>query len=480
MPAVSPIRRHTPSMLIAVVVLAVLFAGAVTVVLFLNADQTSMTADNSRLEKESGQRKKDIAKLKAEISDLKSGIGEDVTLSMDKIRTNFKAKLLDYLQPIPTWDDNGPAMVATLEGQIRANQNALPNVINVLKRLRAWVNQSSKEIKSLEAKEAKIAGDKAGLQKDYDALEASKKVLNSTLGDTIRKLEDDKSTLQTRHATDYKEMETNLRGELKNVDDENRRLERQIKAAQIKILDLESRNKILLHQIKVLTTPVTPEDDPTSTAGPTPVTGARHTADGKIILADVSRGVVYLDLGSRDRVPLGMQFRVYSASEKNLDPIKEGKGLIEVTKVGLTLSECRIVQKGEGDLVKGDVVVNPVYARGKRMKFFVFGSFDLDSDGRADARGLERMKQLIAKWGGEVVGKINVNTDYGVMGMEPELPSKPGPDADPITQQQYKNKKAKYDQYKQQLANLRGLSIPVLNQNRFLSFIGYYESQASH
>ena len=159
---------------------------------------------------------------------------------------------------------------------------------------------------------------------------------------------------------------------------------------------------------------------------------------------------------------------------------QEGKGLIEVTKVGLTLSECRIVQKGEGDLVKGDVVVNPVYARGKRMKFFVFGSFDLDSDGRADARGLERMKQLIAKWGGEVVGKINVNTDYGVMGMEPELPSKPGPDADPITQQQYKNKKAKYDQYKQQLANLRGLSIPVLNQNRFLSFIGYYESQASH
>ena len=80
------------------------------------------------------------------------------------------------------------------------------------------------------------------------------------------------------------------------------------------------------------------------------------------------------------------------------------------------------------------------------------------------------------KWGGKVADSVTVNTDYVILGMPPEVPSKP-------TMQEtekYPNAMEKYERTLQQAANYKdiqsqaqALSIPILNADRFLYFIGY-------
>jgi outer membrane murein-binding lipoprotein Lpp len=477
MPAVSPIRRNTPSMLIAVVVLAVLFVGAIAGVLFFNADRGKMVGENKALTKKAEELTTDVARLTDEAAKLKAFVGQDTKATLTNVQNNLYANLKDkYLMPIPTWDQNAAMSVSTISQQLQQN----PSTDTVLGQLRGWVNDASTRIDDLNKKVTTLEGDKQSLQRQVDAVKQEKETLNTNLTAQITSLEQSKQDLQTKLTKDYQDLEKNLRDEIKKGDDNVRSLERQVKAQQMKIQDQDSLIAKLRQDIADLTKPPTPTGEGIADGGPPAVTpGAQFQADGKIISAEPQRDLVYIDIGSKDHLPLGIQFRVYSATETNLDPLNEGKGLIEVTKVFLTLAECRIVKKGEGEMVKGDLVVNPVYKRGQQMKFFVFGSFDLDGDGQPDPRGTERIAQLIRNWGGQVVDKISVDTDYGVMGMEPELPARPAPDADPITEQQYNKKKAAYDEYKQQLAQLRSYTIPVLNQNRFLSLIGYYEQQAT-
>jgi hypothetical protein len=82
----------------------------------------------------------------------------------------------------------------------------------------------------------------------------------------------------------------------------------------------------------------------------TPVT---RQGDGHIVRV-ASSGICYIDLGAGDQVLAGMTFEVYDRNE-GIPPIPpdpnieaampKGKGSIEVTRVGGTSSECRIVSQ---------------------------------------------------------------------------------------------------------------------------------------
>jgi hypothetical protein len=207
-------------------------------------------------------------------------------------------------------------------------------------------------------------------------------------------------------------------------------------------------------------------------------------ADGHIVRV-ATGGVCYIDLGSGDQVIPGMTFEVYDRNE-GIPPIGDpntdlnlpkGKGSIEVTRVGGTSSECRIVNMAPSQaFTEGDLIANLVYDRHAKNKFVVYGNFDLARSGKVNPQDTEVVKRLVTQWGGEVMPDINVDTDFVVLGAEPVVPTLSKDDLqDPVQKAIYDRAVAEAEAY----ANFRDKAInyriPILNQNRFLYMIGYYE-----
>lgn len=160
---------------------------------------------------------------------------------------------------------------------------------------------------------------------------------------------------------------------------------------------------------------------PTAALDTEPLAVARKPV-GKVLDSLPANALVYVDLGRRDNVALGMTFSVYSADER-VSESGRGKASIEVVNVGDRTSECRVVSPPSPDdpILKGDGVGNLVLSRirAKKQRFCVVGEFDVDFDGIADIRGRAKVKSLIERWGGMVVDEVDPRTDYVVIGIKP-------------------------------------------------------------
>jgi len=212
-----------------------------------------------------------------------------------------------------------------------------------------------------------------------------------------------------------------------------------------------------------------------------------QVADGKINRIPGS-GLVYIDIGAGDQVVVGMTFEVYvkytGIPALGQDGLREsdmpvGKASIEVMRVSAGSSECRVIRKTAGQtLVEGDFVANLVLDPKTKYNFVVYGNFDLDHNGVSSPGDTEIVKQLVTRWGGKVQQAIDADTDFVVMGLEPKLPELTEEQKqDPVAQNQLEQKTAELNAYHDLVAKANQFSIPVMNQNRFLYYIGYY-SQA--
>ena len=72
--------------------------------------------------------------------------------------------------------------------------------------------------------------------------------------------------------------------------------------------------------------------------------------------------------------------------------------------------------------------------------------------------------------------EINVETDFVVLGAEPQIPTLTREEReDPVQKAIYDRAVAEAEAYANISAKARDYRIPILNQNRFLYMIGYYE-----
>jgi hypothetical protein len=208
-------------------------------------------------------------------------------------------------------------------------------------------------------------------------------------------------------------------------------------------------------------------------------------ADGHIIRV-TGAGTVYIDLGTGDQISNGLTFQVFDKNEgipalpadaSEDKPSNVGKGSIEVIRVGAGSSECRIVNTTPGqNIVVGDLIENLVYDRNTKYNFLVFGNFDLDQNGVATPQDADVVKRLITQWGGKVTDKVNADTDFVVLGKEPVIPVFTKEEQqDPINAAKLAEATAQAEAYENVKRQAIELHIPILNQNRFLYFIGYYE-----
>jgi hypothetical protein len=118
--------------------------------------------------------------------------------------------------------------------------------------------------------------------------------------------------------------------------------------------------------------------------------------------------------------------------------------------------------------------VNLVYNTHTQFKFCVFGEFDLANTGSPTAGDVDVIRRLVTQWGGALTDRVNIDTDFLVLGKEPVV--SPLPDSPtPVDQDRHDKAQAAYDKFIQVQTDAIHLNIPILNQNRFLYFVGYYD-----
>ncbi len=197
---------------------------------------------------------------------------------------------------------------------------------------------------------------------------------------------------------------------------------------------------------------------------------------------------IYINLGKGDQISQGLTFEVYDANDGvpkvdigNEDALPKGKGSIEVINVGQNSSECRILATTAGmQIAQGDMIANLVYDKNTKFNFLIYpgAGFDLSQSGRLGTAGAAVLKQLVVRWGGAITDgdKPNINTDFIVMGKEPEMPKGIDPATTNAVQRDMLDKaKAAITDYDTVRQFAHDYQIPILNQNRFLTYIGYFE-----
>jgi hypothetical protein len=198
-----------------------------------------------------------------------------------------------------------------------------------------------------------------------------------------------------------------------------------------------------------------------SAIGPEQLATARQ-ADGQILTAVPGEDVVYINLGAKNTLTLGLHFAVYAA-DTGIPADGKGKAQVEVATIFPTSAECKILWKAPNALLmEGDLIANPIYDPSKPPTFLVLGEFDLNKDGAMDRNGAANVEALISNWGGKVSKELTPMTDFIVLGAPPR---KPRPNAPPGPNE--------WENYNQTVETARTMSIPVMTQNVFLNFLGY-------
>lgn len=208
--------------------------------------------------------------------------------------------------------------------------------------------------------------------------------------------------------------------------------------------------------------------------GPAKLSTARNP-DGRILTAVPGDKVVYINLGRKNALTLGLKFAVYS-SQTGIPEDGKAKAQIEVASISDSSAECVITAIVPGALImEGDLIANPIYDPHNPMTFVVAGEFDMDRDGMSDRNGDQMIVDLVRSWGGKVSDELTPLTDFVVLGAKPRAPRTAGGSRDPNQAPPPNPAAERYERIVEQASKF---SIPVLTQEVFLNYLGYTDRQA--
>ena len=206
-------------------------------------------------------------------------------------------------------------------------------------------------------------------------------------------------------------------------------------------------------------------------------------ADGKV-LRSPTQGQLFIDLGRNQGITNGMTFEVYDpvagipkVDSTDATALPSGKGSIQVISVDPNSSIARVVQQRPGQVIReGDTIANLAYDQHAPVRFRVYGDFDLNNDGTPSPVDYDRLITLIREFGGRIVQDITVETDVLVMGQEPQVPRVTQAQLeDPEENRRYRQAVERLERYMAVREAADKLNIPILNQNQFLYYIGYWD-----
>jgi hypothetical protein len=322
-------------------------------------------------------------------------------------------------------------------------------------------------------KEAKDA-----LQKDLNNQIAQVEITKKAYSDKEQIIEEEKNKLQalvTKMQADYADLQARLE---QSTEERVANIQKQLDDAKADLKTVEGtllKTQAQLRQTEGIMRRA--QQEVMDIMPPPDHEALAHRADGKIILIDDSAQVVHLNIGTDQHVYRGLTFTVYDRSG-SVPKDGKGKAEIEVFDVADTYCAARITESDpKKPVLLGDIAANLIWHSDKTNVFVIAGNFDLDKDGNIDQNATGRIKSLIEKWGGKVVDEISIDTDFLVLGDQPQVPQQQPTfeqlEVDPGAMQRYEAMLQQLNHYNQLQSQAQTLWIPIFRYERFLYFIGY-------
>jgi hypothetical protein len=372
-------------------------------------------------------------------------------VKMAEMQTKYKDVLAKLPQEMTfSADANGPGAISTIESY----DNKLKQKQELAEQLTSQLNDLNNEYdlarQGAMQREEELRTQIRTEQEKADSVQQSY--------NQLRELMDKKATEQVQTLIQQKD----------EAVEEKNKTKQELQAALSKLTITQNRLEEALSRLEILKP--RPKEDI-----------AAYKPDGHIISIETSTNIVFIDIGSEDKVYPGLTFSVY---DRNAPVPADGtsKAEIEVFNVDKNTATARINKSSKKNpIAEGDVIINLIWDSKATNRFVVAGEFDYDGDGNIDSDGAAKIKQLIENWGGKVEDVVTIDTDFVVLGAPPQVKKKPTLDeieADPMANDKYEASLKASEQYQEVKNQAKDLYIPVFGVKRFLSFIGY-ESLAS-
>jgi hypothetical protein len=389
--------------------------------------------------------------------------------------------MVDYLDKTVTLIAGGVAESTSAEVKVN---NSNTEFSNILKLAREHINIGDPNTTGL----IQIA---RGLKAELDKTINEKLEIQKQLDDQMTRFEDAYKANFEKEQTLLAEKEKLMQqvADIEQKYNENSALLEQTTSEQVKTLrdqlqqardDNKALNDDLLktqEELKVAQADLKSEKEKLSKIEPGPDREVlAYEPDGQIILIDDQAKVVHLNIGIDDKVYQGLRLTVYDRGT-SIPEDGKGKAEIEVFDVAKTYSAARITQpKLSKPILQGDIVANLIWDTDRTNVFVIAGDFDLDDDGMIDYNGADKIKTLIEKWGGRVDDTISIDTNFLVLGQQPQVLQRPTldeQDIDPRAMDVYNASLQRLNRYNELRERAQMLWIPLFTYERFLYFIGY-------
>lgn len=386
-----------------------------------------------------------VGQLLADTSRLKQIIIGSAQASIDAIQGEMRTLGLD----------EGQTLVREIR-RLRAEEQAAKELAQ---QFEDKANNASKRAASAEASKGQVEAD---YRTSVNQLEAKLKSMQADVDDYRSKVAQQREALESQ----LQQARQQLQQQRNESDSKISQLDSELELARRLIAQLRSESpKRLQAQID-----------------------SSLLGDGRLLTAPSGRGIVDINLGRSDHVLPGMTFEIFdrrTGVAKNAMDEFRGKATVEVLNVHDGSSVARVVRSEAGqEIYEGDIIANLIYDPNTKFKFFVHGEYDIDNFGQPSISDRRRVESMILQWGGilaaprQVPGddsQLSYDVDFLVLGNEPKLPDPlPDTEVDPVIIAEYARKKKEYQAYYNLVNEAKALSIPILNQNRFLVMVGYY------
>jgi len=391
---------------------------------------------------------------------------EIVERKSDPQGLSIVGSLLDENKTLKRWINASPrsATQAIKAEILAADVPQGQTLLGQVRQLRAELAADRKKVK-------KIKGHLAQLNEQIPLIEEAKKTLGDNYERAVKQLQAELTKIQAGQSK-YEQAIDQQRQALKKQLASARDQDQKTVNAQRNTITQQDQQIVILKQrfedvLRQFAASRSGGEDPT-----------RHY-DATILSVHPEDNLVYIDLGREDHLLLGMTLEVFDQDMGVVvDEFGELRGIatIEVVRVSDSTASARIVRGVRGKVIhEGDLAANVVYDPDTQHRFYVFGEFDIDRTNQFTATDRRRIQAMINLWGGMLAKELTYQVDFLVLGNEPELPEPlPAGVIDPLTIEAYEAKRQQFEQFQDLIVQAKALSIPIMNQNRFLALVGYY------
>lgn len=456
-------QRSNPPYLLILFVFLFLIVTALTVVFYLDGDKAKKNlAKLQETTRKLAGKEMDSARVQKMIKNYEKAAANPDKGPPVTVIGQFEERV-NRLTQLITGDERHPNPESVAEDAYKTlgdRPGLAVAVINAYKKQDGRIAQKQKQIQERDAEIAKLRVDLGAVNNQLTQAAVDAAAERTQLNVKIKKLDQ-----KLADAQDAREKAVaNLGQEKKNEADA---LNQTISKQTDTILD--QKKKIIKLEAKIV------KVDPKPKPGPVAID---RKPSGKVIRV-VGDKLLYINLGTDDRVTPGLTFTVYPAKGIPEDP-NQIKGKIVVTTPHDGFSACRIILMNKRDpILPDDLILNIAFDPQRKFKFVVEGGFDLYNTGQAGPHGAEEVKALIRRFGGAVTGEVGTDTDFLVIGIEPPAPSQAADDEPPQVKAARELLQRTRDRYLRAVTEAHRNRVPVLNANRFLALTGYEPSLAA-